>query len=309
MFKRIFNRLFPNQYLLQQELTKIQIEQEKSKFLLGQLAAKSVISVDFKSSEFQVFSQWSEDGIIQFLINNIEIKNKSFIEFGVETYREANTRFLLMNNNWKGLVIDGSEAHIENIKNQDIFWKYDLTAVTNFITRENINSIFAENGFTGEIGLLSVDIDGNDYWVWEAINVVNPAIVIVEYNSVFGANNSVTVPYDPQFYRTDKHFSNLFLGASLKALTYLANKKGYALVGSNSNGNNGFFVRKDLLNDKVKAVTAEEAYVESRFRESRNADGTLSFVGGNDRMALIAEMTVVDVEKGKEVKVKDLIKN
>jgi hypothetical protein len=306
MFKRIFNRLFPNSYVQHKEISKVKAEQESTKFLLGQMLAKSLMNNDFKSSEFKVFSQWGEDGIIQFLINNIQINQKSFIEFGVENYRESNTRFLLMNNNWKGLLIDGSHAHVEDIKNQDIYWKYDITAVATFITKENINTIFKSNHFIEEIGLLSVDIDGNDYWVWEAINTVNPAIVVAEYNSVFGSEHAITVPYDASFDRTEQHFSNLYFGASLKALHFLAEKKGYALVGCNSNGNNCFFVRKDLLNDKVKAVAVPEAYIESRFRESRDAHGNLTFISGKDRISLIASLKVMDVEKGKEVLIKDL---
>lgn len=88
--------------------------------------------------EFQVFSQRGEDGIIQYIINKIEIPNKIFIEFGVETYNESNTRFLLMNNNWSGLVIDGDFKNIKYIKEDFIYWKYDITAIQSFITRDNI---------------------------------------------------------------------------------------------------------------------------------------------------------------------------
>lgn len=234
MFKRVLHRLFPNPHIQQSEFNKVKSELEATKFLLGQFLAKSLSTATIAESEYKVFSQWGEDGIIQFLIRNLNIQHKIFIEFGVESYRESNTRFLLMNDNWKGLVIDGSAAHVDDIKNQEIYWKYELTAAAQFITKENINSIFTKNGFQGEIGLLSIDIDGNDYWVWQAIESVNPAIIVAEYNSVFGKERAVTVPYDASFYRTNKHFSNLYFGASLKALTLLANKKGYDLVGCNS---------------------------------------------------------------------------
>ena len=123
----------------------------------------------------------------------------SFIEFGVETYRESNTRFLLVKDNWRGLVIDGSETNVASIRALSEYWRHDLTAVASFITRDNINDLFADAGFTGEVGLLSIDIDGNDYWVWEAIDVVSPVIVVVEYNSVFGPEAQVTVPYAADF--------------------------------------------------------------------------------------------------------------
>lgn len=192
--------------------------QEKNLFLSAKNFVNSVCYKRIESLEeveFQVFSQFGEDGIIQWLIQNIELNEKTFVEFGVEDYTEANTRFLLMNNNWSGLIIDGSEENINHVKNWRLFWKYDLTAVAEFITKDNINEIITGAGFYGDIGLLSVDIDGNDYWVLNAITCVNPRILICEYNNIFGSDEKVSVPYDEKFYRTEKHYSNLYWGASL----------------------------------------------------------------------------------------------
>ena len=161
--------------------------------------------------EFKVSSQWGEDGIIQYLLKNTEIKNQIFVEFGVEKYTESNTRFLLQNNNWKGLIIDGSEKNISYIKSDPIYWKHNLKADCEFITAENINEILKRNGIQGEIGLLSIDIDGNDYWVWESINVIEPLIVIIEFNSVFGFTHKLSIPYTKNFFRTKVHHSNLYL--------------------------------------------------------------------------------------------------
>ena len=119
-----------------------------------------------------------------------------------------------MNNNWRGLVIDGSKKNIEYIQNDEIYWKYDIVAKSSFVTAENINKLIEENGFVGSIGLLHIDIDGNEYWIWKAINVIEPDIAIIEYNSVFGCERAITVPYDPFFNRTKKHYSNLYAGAS-----------------------------------------------------------------------------------------------
>src|ERR1044072_8195184 len=116
--------------------------------------------------EFQVFSQRGEDGILQYLTSRIEIPHRIFVEFGVENYTESNTRFLLMNNNWSGLVIDGSKSNVDFIRNDFIYWKYDISAVESFITRGNINTLIRNYTKETDIGLLSVDIDGNDYWVW-----------------------------------------------------------------------------------------------------------------------------------------------
>jgi hypothetical protein len=103
------------------------------------------------------------------------------------------------------LVIDQNEESVRYIKNDPIYWQYNLKAVRRFITKDNINSLLVENGVQGEIGLLSIDIDGNDYWVWQAIDVISPAIVIVEYNFRFGMNKAITIPYDEYFDRAKAH--------------------------------------------------------------------------------------------------------
>jgi hypothetical protein len=264
---------------------------------LGSKKATEVRSI--KETEFRVCSQFGEDGIIQFLIANMPFPNKTFVEFGVEDYTESNTRFLLINDNWSGLVIDGSQSNIESIKQDPIYWKHDLTAVSAFITRDNINPLIASR-FSGDLGLLSIDIDGNDYWIWEAIMVVSPRILICEYNSVFGVKESISTPYRPDFIRQKAHFSNLYFGASLRALCMLAETRGYGFVGCNSAGNNAFFVRKDVIGN-LPVVTLEEGYVLSKFRESRDAQNNLSFISGEDRLKLIAALDVFDFKTGQTV--------
>jgi hypothetical protein len=246
-------------------------------------------------SEFSVFSQWGEDGIIQHLIRNVEIASRRFVEFGVQDYVESNTRFLAANDRWSGLVIDGDAENVARIRAANFYWRSDVSAVSAFVTRENINQIIGGAGFTGDIGLLSIDIDGNDYWIWEAIDVVDPSIVVVEYNSRFGPERAVTVPYDPTFTRETAHYSNIYYGASLAALASLAERKGYALVGCNRGGNNAFFVRKDLLRDPLSPVSAAAAFVPSRFRESRDADGRLAFLSAAAEQALLEGLPLVHV--------------
>lgn len=246
--------------------------------------------------EFRVFSQWGEDGIIQYLINTVPITDKSFIEFGVQYYTESNTRFLLLNDNWRGLVIDGGRKYIDYIRHdEEVYRRHNLTAVCHFITRDNINSILRDAGFEGDIGLMSIDIDGNDYWVWEAIEVVRPRIVICEYNSVFGPDVPVSVPYHPSFERRKAHYSDLYFGASLPALCLLAARKGYDFVGSNSAGVNAFFVRSDIPHG-LRKLSSKDGYVVSQQRESRDVRGELSFVSGLERLDLIKDEQVINVE-------------
>ena len=256
-------------------------------------------------AEFRVFSQFGDDGIIQYLIHLLGPVDERFIEFGVENYAESNTRFLLMNDNWTGLVIDGSREHVKHIRRQDYHSRHTLTAAHAFIDRSNVNSLFRDNGFAGGLGLLSIDIDGNDYWVWEAVDCVEPVIVICEYNAVFGASRAVTVPYDPTFQRTRAHPSNLYFGASLAALCLLARRKGYAFVGANSAGNNAYFVRQDRLGP-LRVLGPEQGFVDSRFRESRDADGRFTFLSGPARREAIADMEVVDLDTNRTLRVGEI---
>lgn len=274
---------------------------------LGRIETRQTASLSpdlLQSSEFQVSSQWGEDGIIQFLIRHIPIARRVFVEFGVQDYREANTRFLLQNDNWSGLVMDGSQTNIAAIRRDPIYWRYNLKAHPAFVTRENINALITTQGIEGDIGLLSIDIDGNDYWVWEAVECVQPRIVVVEYNSLFGPEAKVTVPYDPGFERGRAHYSNLYWGASVAALAALGERKGYTLVGSNSAGNNAFFVRSEHLRSLPKRTPAE-AHVEAQFRESRDESGHLTYLDRPQALKLIASMPVFDLDLRAIVTIKE----
>ena len=261
-------------------------------------------NTDFRKVGFKVFSQFDEDGIIQYLIHRLPIKSKTFIEFGVENYEESNTRFLLMNDHWQGMVLDARASDIRYIQQDRIYWQYDLQARCTWITRENIDALLQSAGFGEDVGLLSIDIDGNDYWIWEAIQSIRPAIVVVEYNSLLGLR-PIAVPYREDFDRADAHYSNLYYGASLGALHHLAQKKGYLLLGSNILGHNAFFVRADIAGE-FRGLELREAYVASKFRESRDKAGKLTYVRGNDRLKLIEELPVVEVVTGETAKLRDV---
>ena len=314
MFKRIRSVLRNNNLLrsllgLEQRdmLQKLTREVEHLRLQIGDLQFRAARTVDgtLNEAEFQVYSQFGEDGIIQYILKHVGAVPQTFIEFGVENYTESNTRFLLQHCNWRGLIIDGNDDSIQSVRKRDISWRHELTSVCAFITTENINSLFTANGFSGRIGLLSVDIDGNDYWVWDCITAVDPTIVVAEYNSVFGDERAVSVPYSPAFQRSKEHYSNLYWGCSLGALNHLAAKKGYDLVGCNNAGNNAFFVRTGV--SSLKPLTTKEAFVESQFRESRDRKGELTFLSGTDRLREIGEMPLIDVTDGSSIKCAGLI--
>ena len=262
----------------------------------GRQTAES-LGPSFAEKEFRVFSQWGEDGILAHILRHVNVPRKVFVEFGVETYVEANTRWLLKNDGWSGLVLDGSEDNIATIRRDPIYWQHPLKAAQAFITRENINELLTSNGLSGEIGILSVDIDGVDYWVWEAITAVQPAIVVAEYNSLLGPERAVTVPYDPEFQRAKAHHSQSYYGASLAALVALGKRKGMAFVGSNTAGNNAFFVRRELIAGPLRELTAAEGYVRRGFREARDWEGKLVFPTFEEEAALVNALPWVEVEK------------
>ena len=293
MIRKIFELL---NFKISQD--KIISEIEKIKFQNGLIlfenfqGKQSSKIIDY---EFQVFSQWGEDGIISYLVNNLDIENNFFIEFGVGNYLESNTRFLLKKFNWSGLIIDSSQKNINYIKKDKIYWQHNINALCEFVSRENINKIFLENVSQKNIGLLSIDIDGNDYWVWKAITTIDPSIVVIEYNSILGSSKNYTVPYSKNFERNRAHYSNLYYGASLPALVKLGKEKGYALVTCNSAGNNAFFVKKNLLNDKVKELSIKEAFQERKFRESRDKKNNLTFLNSAEEKELISHLTLEEV--------------
>jgi hypothetical protein len=254
-------------------------------------------NTNINDHELKVFSQFGEDGIIDFLIKKIDLKAKTFVEFGVEDYEESNTKFLLEAKNWEGLVFDSSQKFIETIKKKDFYWRNNLIAVKAFITVENIDDLIKKNFLHKEVGLMSIDIDGNDYWVWKAIESYKPAIVIVEYNARFGYQKSVTIPYKEKFDRISEHHSSIYFGASLAALHKLGKEKGYSLVGTNLNGNNSFFIRDDLIkkNNDIKTFTPEQCYHANSFNELRDKKGNILDRDSSVEKKILDKLPLVEI--------------
>ncbi len=195
---------------------------------------------------YKVYSQNDEDGIIQEIFRRIGTTNRFFVEFGVQDGLECNTHFLLLQG-WRGVFMDGSEEYVKQIQQNfaNPIKEGRLKVLHAFITKENINELMQENGAAAidEIDLLSIDIDGNDYHIFEALTYIHPRVVIIEYNAKFPPPSLWIMPYEKEYVwdGSDKQ------GASLQALVNLLNQKGYALVATNLNGVNAFFVRKDLV--------------------------------------------------------------
>lgn len=259
-----------------------------------------------ESMEFSIYSQSGEDGIIDFLIDRLGLDDKekllkkhiypkAFIEFGVQNYTESNTRFLYKKRKWKGLVIDSNINNINYIKKDQIYWIGDLEAKHEFITADNINSIIKEwliNKKIDNVALLSIDIDGVDYFIWDSISCIKPAILIIEYNALLGSVESTSVPYKPDFNRFKEHYSGLYFGASIKALINLGNKKGYTFIGADSSGTNLFFVNC-VFNEQIKDIKTyklEEYCLRHDIRQSRDKKGNLDYKSGKEREHIISKL-------------------
>lgn len=211
-----------------------------------------------ESYGFKVYSQNDEDGILQEIFRRIGTTDCRFVEFGVQDGLECNSHYLLFKG-WSGLWIEGDQEYVGRIQElfRPVLQNGQLQVRSAFITKDNINSIIAGAGFSGQIDLLSIDIDGNDYYVWEAIDVVLPRVVVIEYNGKFPPDLEWKMAYDADhFWRCcDWH------GASLKSLELLGRKKGYRLVGTGLGGVNAFFVRNDLAGSHfMEPATAEALY-------------------------------------------------
>jgi hypothetical protein len=212
---------------------------------------------------FRGYSQHDEDGMIQEIFQRIGVSNRVFIEFGVGDGTENNSLYLLLSG-WRGLWIEGDKANAVTIsqKFSTFMQSGKLTFLHKFVDRDSINEVFVNAQFSGEIDLLSIDIDGNDYWVWEAISEVRPRVVVIEYNAVFRPPLAIVAEYNKDFAWN----GTSYYGASLKALELLGLRKGYALVGCSLSGINAFFVRQDLVHDKFCAPwTAENHFEPPRF--------------------------------------------
>jgi hypothetical protein len=205
-----------------------------------------------------VFSQFEEDGKLLYIFSVIGMDNKTFIEIGSDDGVNSNSANLYFNFGWHGLFIDGNPSSIK--RGERFFrkyphpWYFPPKFACAKVTRENVNDLISREGFSGEIGLLSIDIDGNDYWVWDALEVVTPQVVIIETHNEFGMNN-IVVPYDPGYHYPGKH--PVYHGASPVAMNKLAQKKGYRLVGANEYGFNFIFIRNGIADNLIPEVSVE----------------------------------------------------
>jgi len=278
---------------------KLRSDEEHNRFLAAQVIA--TINRDrtyprLHDYAFRGFSQFNEDGIIQQLIHEVECPNQSFVEIGTQDYRESNTRFLLENNYWSGVTIDADGAAEKWQRESGLTFMHNIRHISEFVSIENINSLLSTT--FPEIDLLSIDIDGVDYHLLQAIEA-RPRILVMEFNPLFGPEKRVTVPYRQDFERQTHHCSMTCFGASLRALADSASSKGYALV-ETSDGPNAFFVRRDVMG-RLPERSVEEVWRNWNFKETRDSSGKQVFLHSHvERLNAMADATVLDLDTGRE---------
>ena len=230
--------------------------------------AKNKEEIDLSKVGLRVFSQFEEDGILLAIFAAIGEENKTFIDLGSANGINSNCANLAINFGWDGLFIDGSEESVQEGRNfyktHPDTWIHPPTFKQGFIQCENVNSLINDAGFEGNVDLLSIDLDGNDYWIWDAIKAVSPNVVIIETHVEFGYN-SIVVPYDKDYYYPGKHPD--YHGASPVAMKKLGEKLGYRLVASNNYGFNTIYVKKDLAQDILPEISIEQVLRHPRNKE------------------------------------------
>ena len=222
-----------------------------------QLAACNALP-NFKDVGFHTYSQTDEDGFLLYIFALIGTTNKKVVEICCGDGVECNASNLIINHGWRGLLFDGDENQLQIGRRIYNFIKTTSNnppqLVNAWITAENVNDLIISRGFQGEIDLLSLDLDGIDYWILKSITCVKPRVIVLEYNTYWGPEKSVTVPYDPKF--AAKIIDGAYYcGASLQAFVNLGKELGYRLVGSNTRQFNAFFVRDDIAEEIFPEVS------------------------------------------------------
>ena len=269
-----------------------------------ELAKKNYNKIEnIRDAEIKIFSQFGEDGIINFLLHKLGLNEKiKFVEIGTGDYEEANTRFLCESRICQGLLIDKIDD-LKFIKKRDFYWKNDLYFYQKMINSKNISSVIKDFGFESNCNLLSLDIDGNDYWVLKNINLETTDMVIVEYNPLFGSNLSITIPEDDNFDRNKNN--KLFYGASLRAMIDLLDQKNFFFIGANKACNNGFFI-----NNKYKSNFSDikinnlKKYTDFTFRELKKnsvKENAISYL-----VNLIDHFEIYNLKSKKIIKIKEI---
>ncbi len=306
IIKKIFRNILDRLFLRKFDDIKIQKGQIFEKNL--SLEIKNIKSLN--QTYFKVFSQDTEDGILQYLLKSLNINTVKFVEIGTQDYSESNTRYIYETMRCEGLVIDPYPNLEKEINKILRVWKNKLKVHNDFVNSENINEILKQNSFNKDLDLFSIDIDGIDYWVLEKINPKISKIFVIEYNPYFGSNLEISAPNLEKFDRFKYHPSGLCWGASLKAIINLMKKKGYTFIGSNRLNCNSFFILNELLdkfNLNLPSIDNLSEFTDVKFNALKTKDK--KYASFSDIKNDIKNLEVFDLITNKMVKFDEISQN
>jgi hypothetical protein len=227
----------------------------------------------FRDVGFKVYSQFEEDGILLYIFSLIGSTNKRVVEICAGNGAECMAANLIINHGWDALLFEGNkelaDLGIKFFASNQSTWLHPPNFKQAWLTRENIDQLITENGFAGDIDLLSLDIDGNDYYIMEAINSVKPRVIICETHNVIPSDLALTIPYKSDFNRMGDIHPD-FMGVSLLAMKKLLNKRGYRLIGAHRFGFNAIFMLDGIGTEFFPEVSVESVH-DNPYTKFRNA--------------------------------------
>ena len=239
-----------------------QVAQRQLFLTCQQLAGQGKKGPGFRDVAFRNYSQTDEDGILFYIFSQIGFTNRLLVDIAFGNPFGANATNLICNWGFTGLLVEGDpqgvEKSIKFFSSHPDTYVFPPKTICHWVTAENINPLIESHGISGEVDLFSLDVDGIDYWLWEKLSVIRPRVVVMEAQTFWGTEKSVTVPYKPDFNRFDVHAD--YCGASIAAFVKLSHTKGYRLVACNRFGYNIFFVRNDIAADLLPEITIEECF-------------------------------------------------
>lgn len=276
----------------------------ENKYLLGVTAIKSQRSCypnlsDIRQAEVRVFSQNGEDGILDFIFEQLQLIKPNILEIGVGDFTECNSKFANFFRSAGVYLLDsdkGLSQIYERYRSRRINSRFFFEQT--WIDTANAKEIFSRaKSKLATIDVLSIDIDGNDFWVLREIPLDGVQVIIVEYNPSLSDSKPITVVYDPSFDRTKKHYSWKYYGATLEAFQDLLEGRGFSFIGATSQGTNAFFVKSDFVNLFRKVIKNTSEYKNLDSREARNQEGALSFIDIRSEREILKDLPFVDVQK------------
>jgi hypothetical protein len=269
--------------------------------ILAQKAARQVFR-RLWDAEVSVSSQWGEDGILDFLCDFLDLPKPKAVEFGAGNFSECNTRFLADYRSASVMAIDARDDLLRTVASMQVNWRTTVLPRQKWITPATAPVLLKEAQMEfGGVDIVSIDIDGNDYWVAKSLPLEGVTVVIVEYNPLFGPRHPVSVPRDDHFDRTQAHYSWLYHGASLRAYVALMLENEFTFLGGTKTGSNAFFVRSSELPGyplEIPNLEDLSPFTDWRCRESRDRSGNMDFLSGHQRIAVMADLPLVNTVTG-----------